>query len=77
MPNNLPLACVIAWLLLICGCQSYSPPLSPPVQVATAECLPPPAPDVWWMEQFEPTLTQDLLNEFSASPIEAIAPSSP
>ncbi|TBV01219.1 phage tail length tape measure family protein [Phytopseudomonas dryadis] len=76
MANDGRLDRLIAWLLLICGCQSYSPPLSPPVQVATAECLPPPAPDVWWMEQFEPTLTQDLLNEFSASSTEATAPSS-
>ncbi|MNJ63557.1 hypothetical protein D3C77_594700 [compost metagenome] len=68
MPNKLRLACVTALLLLICGCQSYS---TPPPRVVTVGCQPPPAAPAWFMEPFEPTLTQDMLNELSASPIEA------
>jgi len=57
------LACAIASLLLISGCQSYSPP-----QVVAVECQPPPAPAVWFMEPREANLTQRMLNELSPSP---------
>lgn len=51
------LACVTGSLLLIYGCQSSSPP---------------PAPEAWYMESYEPTLTQRMLNELSPSPTKAI-----
>ncbi|MNG35704.1 hypothetical protein D3C84_1225120 [compost metagenome] len=59
------LACVTAWLLLICGCQSSSLHLPPP---ATA-CHPPPAPAAWFMEGRAANLTPRLLNELSPSPV--------
>ena len=68
-------ACVIASLLLSSGCQS-SLPTPPPVVAVATECPRPPAPDAWWMAPAEPTLTQELLNELSASPTEATGPSS-
>jgi len=69
MLNKLRLACGIGWLLLICGCQSYS--TSKPRVVAVG-CQPPPAPAAWFMERREPNLTQRLLNELSGSPVTAI-----
>ncbi|KIP99828.1 hypothetical protein RU08_13285 [Pseudomonas fulva] len=69
-------ACVIVSLLLSYGCQSWSPAQVPAMPVV-AQCLPPPVPDAWWMEPAEPTLTQDLLNELSASSNEEIGRSSP
>jgi hypothetical protein len=74
MHKPLLLVCVIALPLLTSGCQSYS---MHPVQVSTAEQDRPPAPEAWFMESFEPTLTQELLKELSPSPIEATARSSP
>ncbi len=62
-------ACVIALLLLTCGCQSYS---TPPTQLVVTECKPPPAPAVWFMEPREPNLTQRMLNELLESPATAI-----
>lgn len=60
------LACVIALLLLISGCQSYSPPQPRLVAVG---CQPPPAPAAWFMEPREANLPQRLLNELSPSPM--------
>lgn len=74
MQKLLLLVCAIAFPLLTSGCQSYS---THPVQVSTAEQDPPPVPEAWFMESFEPTLTQELLKELSPSPIEATAPLSP
>jgi ABC-type uncharacterized transport system auxiliary subunit len=59
------LACAIALLLLICGCQSSSPRVQP----VSVQCQPVPTPAAWFMEPFEPTLTQRMLNELSPSPI--------
>ncbi len=56
---------VIALLLLTCGCQSNSMP----PQLVVTECKPPPAPAAWFMEPFEPSLSQRMLNEFSESPV--------
>ncbi|CAM4007251.1 Lipoprotein [Pseudomonas wadenswilerensis] len=66
MLKQLRLACAIASLLLISGCQSYSPPQP---RVVAAECQPPPAPPAWFMEPREANLTQRLLNELSPSPM--------
>lgn len=41
------LACVIASLLLICGCQSYS---TQALSAVPVECLPPPPPAAWFMQ---------------------------
>ncbi|MNE84883.1 hypothetical protein D3C80_1818250 [compost metagenome] len=60
MPKKTRLAYVIASLLLISGCQSYSPP-----QVVAVGCQPPPAPAAWFMAPREPNLTQRLLDELS------------
>ena len=54
-------ACVIALLLLTCGCQSYS---TPPTQLVVTECQPPSAPAAWFIE---PNLPQRMLNELSES----------
>ena len=62
-------ACVIALLVLTCGCQSNS---TPPPQLVVAECKPPPPPAAWFMEPVEPNLTQRMLNELSESPTTAI-----
>ncbi|MNJ42905.1 hypothetical protein D3C77_378860 [compost metagenome] len=62
------LACAIASLLLISGCQSYSPPQP---RVVAVGCQPPPAPAAWFMEPREANLTQRLLNELSESPVTA------
>ncbi|WP_241152122.1 hypothetical protein, partial [Pseudomonas viridiflava] len=59
------LVCVIGWPLLMCGCQSYS---TAPVPVI-AQCLPIPAPAAWFMEPYEPNLTERMLNELSASSV--------
>ena len=67
MPNVIRLACPIALLLLMSGCQS-SPPRNQPV---AATCLPPPAPSAWFMQPVEPNLTQRMLNELSPSPTPA------
>ena len=60
-------ACVIALLLLTCGCQSNSKL----PQLIVTECKPPPAPAVWFMAPVEPNLTQRMLNELSESPATA------
>lgn len=72
MLKKAKLACVISWPLAICGCQSLStePPL--PARVVTVGCEKPPAPQAWFMEPFEPTLTQHMLNELSESPTKGI-----
>ena len=44
-------ACVIALLLLTCGCQFNS---TPP-QLVVTECKPPPAPAAWFMAPIEPS----------------------
>ena len=62
-------ACVIALLLLTCGCQSYSTQRTQPLAV---DCQPPPAPAAWIMEPREPNLTERMLNELSESPATAI-----
>ena len=61
-------ACVIALLLLTCGCQSYS---TPPLQMVVTECKPPPSPAAWFMEPREPNLSERMLNELSESPATA------
>ncbi len=61
--------CVIALLLLTCGCQSNS---TPP-QLVVTQCRPPPAPAAWFMAPIEPDLTQRMLNELSESPATATA----
>ncbi len=61
-------ACVTALLLLIYGCQSYS---LPPPKVVAVGCQPPLAATAWFMEPYEPTLTQRMLDELSVSPITA------
>ena len=61
-------ACVIALLLLTCGCQSSS---TPSVQMVVEKCKPPPAPAAWFMEPREPNLPQSMLNELSESPATA------
>ena len=61
--------CVIALLLLTCGCQSNSMPQQ---QLVVTQCKPPPAPAAWFMAPIEPDLTQRMLNELSESPAEAI-----
>jgi hypothetical protein len=64
MPNVIKIACAIALLLLMSGCQSSSR-----IQPVAAQCLPPPAP--WFMEEQESNLTQRMLKELSPSPREA------
>jgi len=56
--------CVIALLLLTCGCQSNSMP----PQLVVTQCKPQPAPVAWFMAPIEPDLTQRMLNELSESP---------
>ncbi len=68
MPKMTKLAYAIASLLLISGCQSYSP-LQP--RVLPVGCQPPPAPAAWFMEPREANLTQRLLKELSPSPMPA------
>ncbi|MDR6713492.1 hypothetical protein J2W83_003100 [Pseudomonas hunanensis] len=70
MLKLLKLACVTGSLLLIYGCQSFSP--QPQPRVVAVRCQTPPAPEAWYMESYEPTLTQRMLNELSASPTKAI-----
>lgn len=77
MPKILLPVCVTVSLLLSCGCQSFSPAQALPEQATVGECLPPPTPDAWWMAPLEPTLTEALLNELSASPSAATVPSLP
>jgi len=67
MLKSIRLACVTGWLLLMCGCQSYSPP-----RVVAVGCQPPPAPAAWFMEPRAVNLTQRLLNEFSPLPATGI-----
>lgn len=69
MPCVIKRLCAIVWPLLMCGCQSFSPP-SP----LAAQCLPPPAPAAWFMQPREPDLTRRMLSELSASPTTAITP---
>ena len=68
MKKHIKPACVIALLLLTCGCQSYS---TAPPQVIATECKPPPAPAAWFMEPIAPNLTERMLNELSESPATA------
>ena len=68
MPNVIRIVRVIASLLLMSGCQSYSTPPIPPTAV---QCQPPPAPAAWFMEPHAPDLTRRMLNELSASPMPA------
>ncbi|WP_374057196.1 hypothetical protein AB9V60_08925 [Pseudomonas syringae pv. atrofaciens] len=63
MPQKHRLACAIGLLLLTSGCQSYST-FPPPVVV---QYLPIPQPNVWFMAEREPNLTQRMLNELSGS----------
>ncbi|AZE04207.1 hypothetical protein C4K11_2035 [Pseudomonas chlororaphis subsp. aureofaciens] len=72
MLNKPRLVCVIGWLLLICGCQSYSTPEPLPPRVVTVGCERPPAPEAWWMEPYVPSLTRRMLKELSPSPMKAI-----
>ncbi|MFL6610003.1 MAG: lysis system o-spanin lipoprotein Rz1 [Pseudomonas sp.] len=67
MPNVIRIACVIASLLLMSGCQSYSTPPIPPTAV---QCQPP-APAAWFMEPHAPNLTRRMLNELSVLPMPA------
>nr|WP_191624752.1 hypothetical protein [Pseudomonas fluorescens] len=62
MLKKVRLACVIASLLLIFGCQSYS---TPRIQSVAVQCQPLPVPAVWFMEERVPDLTQFMLNELS------------
>ena len=68
MLKKTKLAYAIALPLLICGCQSSSPRIQP----VAVQCLPPPAPAAWFMEEHAPDLTQRMLNEFSESPVTVI-----
>ncbi len=63
MHNRLRHACVIGWLLLICGCRSFSTATPLPT------CLPPPAPAAWIMAPHAPDLTRRMLDELSPSPM--------
>jgi hypothetical protein len=65
MLKPVKIACAIALPLLMSGGQSSLPRIQP---VAT-QCLPPPAPAVWFMESVEPNLTQRMLKELSPSPM--------
>lgn len=69
MPKPMPLACALASLLLISGCQSRS---TQPMQISATECHPPPPPEAWYMHPRVPDLTQRMLNELSASPATAM-----
>jgi hypothetical protein len=69
MPNVIKIVCAIALPLLMCACQSYSPP---PIQPAAVQCQPHPAPAAWFMAPQESNLTQRMLKELSASPMPAI-----
>lgn len=71
MHNVIRLLCVIAWPLLMCGCQSFSTPATPPTVV---QCQPPPPPAAWFMQPREPDLTRRMLSELSPSPTTAITP---
>ena len=71
MHNVNRLLCVIAWPLLMCGCQSFS---TPPTLPMAAQCLPPPPPAAWFMQPREPDLTRRMLSELSTSPTTAITP---
>ncbi|WP_371807270.1 lysis system o-spanin lipoprotein Rz1 [Pseudomonas sp. KK4] len=68
MPKKIRLCCAIALPLLICGCQSSSPRVQP----VAVQCLQPPAPAAWFMEPYEPNLTQRILNELLPSPMKVI-----
>ena len=68
MLKPIKLACAIALLLLICGCQSSLPRIQP----AAVQCPPVPAPAAWFMEARAPDLTQRMLNELSESPATVI-----
>ena len=65
MLKPIRLACVTNWLLLMYGCQSYSPL----PRVVAVGCQPPPASAAWFMELREPNLPQRLLNELSLPPV--------
>ncbi len=66
MRNTLRLACVIASLLPICACQSWSN-----ATPSVTQCLPPPAPAAWIMQPYAPNLSQRMLDELSPSPMKA------
>ncbi len=68
MLKKLKLAYVTGLLPLICGCQSLSTPEPLPPRVVTVGCEKPPAPEAWFMQLYEPNLTQRMLNELSPSP---------
>lgn len=70
MRKLLLLAFAIASLLLNSACQSSSMPQQD-LQISSVECLPPPAPEAWFMEPREANLTQRMLNELSESPVTA------
>ncbi|MNR66630.1 hypothetical protein D3C85_1902230 [compost metagenome] len=65
MHKKTRLACAIALPLLICGCQSSSMRVQP----MAVQCLPPPAPAAWFMEERAPDLTRRMLYELSESPM--------
>ena len=69
MPSIRTLSFVLICSLLSAGCQSGSVVAVPP-----PKCPVPPAPEAWVMQKVEPTLTRDLLNELSPSPIEETTP---
>ncbi len=68
MPSATRLCFVTSLLLLMYGCQSFS---TPRIQPVAATCLPPPAASAWFMQPVEPNLTQRMLKELSASPMQA------
>jgi hypothetical protein len=67
MLKPIRLACAIALPLLICGCQSFSPRVQP----VAVQCLLPPPAAAWFMQEYEPNLTQRMLKELSPSPMKA------
>ncbi|MBC3466042.1 hypothetical protein HU729_10745 [Pseudomonas sp. RW10S2] len=66
MRNRIRLGCVIALLLPICACRSWSS-VTPPVP----QCLTPPAPAAWIMAPYAPDLTRRMLDELSPLPTTA------
>ncbi|MNE85131.1 hypothetical protein D3C80_1820930 [compost metagenome] len=68
MYSRLKYACVIALLLPICACRSWSS-ATPPVPAF----LPPPPPAAWIMAPYAPDLTRRMLEELSPSATTVIA----
>jgi len=70
--KKLKLVCVTGLLPLMFGCQSLSTLDPLPPRIVTVGCEKPPAPEAWFMQPYEPNLTQRMLSELSPSPMKAI-----